>query len=83
VGPRVVVVVMMMMMMMMIIIIIIIMPSYVDPFHYGMTSLHVADGDGLLIWRVGKNILHKQSQTTDKGWFPILPVGRGANNYSP
>jgi hypothetical protein len=43
--------------------------------------LEVADGgDGLHIWRVAAN---KQARTADKGWFPSLAVGLGANNSSP
>jgi len=34
-------------------------------------------------WRVGANILNKQSRTADKGWPSSLGVGRGANNSSP
>jgi hypothetical protein len=35
------------------------------------------------VWRVGPNILKKQSRTVDKGWSSSLEVGRGANNSSP
>ena len=27
------------------------------------------------VWRVAANILNKQSQTADKGWFPALWLG--------
>jgi hypothetical protein len=47
-----------------------------------MAHLQVADGEGLQIWRVDANILNKQSQTADKGWFSSLEVGSGANNPS-
>jgi hypothetical protein len=41
-----------------------------------MARPRVADrGDGLQIWRVATNILNKQSQTADSGWY----FGRGAN----
>jgi hypothetical protein len=33
------------------------------------------------IWRVGANILNKQSRTADKGCFSSLSVGRVADNY--
>ena len=36
----------------------------------------------LPIWRVGANILNKQSRTADKGWSSSLGVRRGANNSS-
>jgi hypothetical protein len=29
------------------------------------------------------NIMNKQSQKTDRGWFSSLGVGREAKNYSP
>jgi hypothetical protein len=32
-------------------------------------------GDDLQIWRIGANILDKQSQTADKGWSSSLRVG--------
>ena len=35
------------------------------------------------MWRVAANILSKQLQTANKGWFSSLGVGRGANNSSP
>jgi hypothetical protein len=48
------------------------------------TALLASDGgDGLQIWRVGANILNKQSRTTDKGQSSSWGVGRGANNSSP
>jgi hypothetical protein len=48
-----------------------------------MARPQVADGgDGLYIWRVAVNILHKQSRTVNKGQSPSLGVGRGAN-HSP
>jgi len=34
------------------------------------------------IWRVAVNILNKQSQTADKGWFSSLRVGQGSKNSS-
>jgi hypothetical protein len=40
-------------------------------------------GEGLQIWRVAVNILHKQSRTADNGWSSSLVVGRGANDSSP
>jgi hypothetical protein len=33
-------------------------------------------GDGLQI-RAAVNILNKQSQTADKGWYPAWDMGRG------
>jgi hypothetical protein len=35
------------------------------------------------MWRVTANILNKQSQTADKGWYSSLGVLRGADNSSP
>ena len=32
------------------------------------------------VWRVAVNILNNESRTTDKVWFSIFCVGRGANN---
>jgi hypothetical protein len=52
--------------------------------HHGTARPQVADGgNGLQIWRVAANILHKQSRTAEKGWFSSLGFGRGANNSSP
>jgi hypothetical protein len=34
------------------------------------------------IWRVGTNVLNKQSRTADKGWSSSLGVGRGVENSS-
>jgi hypothetical protein len=54
------------------------------PCHHGMARAQVANGgDALQFWRAPANILNKQSQTADKGWFSSLGVGRGANNCSP
>jgi len=40
---------------------------------HGMERHRVADGrDGLQMWRVAVNILHKQSLAADKGWSPGL-----------
>jgi hypothetical protein len=49
---------------------------------HGIADPQVVDeGDGLQIWRVAANILHKQLRTTDKGWSSSLGgVGRVANN---
>jgi len=35
-----------------------------------------------VIWTVAANMLNKQPRKADKGWFPSLAVGRGANNSS-
>jgi len=35
------------------------------------------------VWRLGANILNKQSRTADKEWSFILGFGRGANKFSP
>ena len=35
------------------------------------------------VWMVAANILSKKSRIADKGWSPILGVGRGVNNSSP
>jgi hypothetical protein len=39
-------------------------------------------GEGLQIWRVAANILNKQLQIVDRGWFSSLK-GWGFNNSSP
>jgi hypothetical protein len=49
------------------------------PCHHGMVC-HIADGEGLQIWRVIANILIKQLRTADKGWSSRWLVRRGANN---
>jgi hypothetical protein len=55
-----------------------------DPCHHGMSCPQVADGaDGLQILRVAANILNRQLQTVDRGWFSSLGVGWGANNPPP
>jgi hypothetical protein len=52
--------------------------------YHGMARPQVADGeDALEVWRVGANILNKQSRTVEKGWSSSLGVGRGTNNSSP
>jgi hypothetical protein len=52
--------------------------------HHGMARLQVANGgDDLQIWRVGANMLNKQSRTTDRERSSSLGVGRGVNNSSP
>jgi hypothetical protein len=49
--------------------------------YHGMTRPQVADEANVLqIWRIGANILNKQSWTADKGWASSL-VGRGSNNF--
>jgi len=35
------------------------------------------------LWRVAVNILSKQSQTADKGWFYSMGVGQWASNSIP
>jgi len=40
-------------------------------------------GYGLQIWRVAANILSKQLQKADKGWYFSLEVGQGGNNSLP
>jgi hypothetical protein len=48
------------------------------PCHHGMARPQVADrGDGLKVWRVGVNILTKQSWTADRGWPSSMGAGRG------
>jgi hypothetical protein len=48
-----------------------------------MAHPQVADGgDNLQIQMVAANILNKESQTANKGWFSSLEVGQGAK-YSP
>jgi hypothetical protein len=48
------------------------------PCHLGMARPQVADGgDGLQIWRVAANILNKQSQTVENGWFFSWGLGVG------
>jgi hypothetical protein len=43
-----------------------------------MERAQVVDGgDGLQTQRVAANILNKQSQTSDKGWFSSLGLGVG------
>jgi hypothetical protein len=43
----------------------------------------VANGeDGYQIWGVAMNILNKQSQMGDKGWFSSLCIRSGANSSS-
>jgi hypothetical protein len=39
--------------------------------------------NGFWIRMVAANILNKQSQTAEMGWFSSLGVGRGADNQSP
>jgi hypothetical protein len=36
--------------------------------------------ESLQLWREPANLLNKQTQTYDKGWFSGLEVGRRANN---
>jgi hypothetical protein len=46
-----------------------------------MVQPQVTDGgDGLQIWWVAVNILHKQSQTVDRVRSSSLEVGQGAND---
>jgi hypothetical protein len=48
------------------------------PCHHCMARPQVVDGgDGLQIWMVAANILHKQSRIADREWFFSLGVGRG------
>jgi hypothetical protein len=48
---------------------------------WGVFSLRIEER--LPIKRVATNILNKQSQTADKGWFSSLEVGQGVENSSP
>jgi hypothetical protein len=42
------------------------------PCHHGVARPRVADGgDSLQFWRVAANILNKQSQTADMGWWGL------------
>jgi hypothetical protein len=43
----------------------------------------VADGkNGLYLWRVGANILNKQSRTADKGWSYVTRIGLRTGHHS-
>jgi hypothetical protein len=54
----------------------------VGPCHHGMVHPHVVYGGyGLQVQRLGSNILNKQLQISDKGWFFIVRVEQGANNF--
>jgi hypothetical protein len=33
-----------------------------------MEAAYLSGGDGLQMWKLTANILHKKSQTADKGW---------------
>jgi hypothetical protein len=58
-------------------------PCVVGPCHHDMARPRVVDGgDGLQIWRVVANILHKQWWTAEKWWPSRLWAERGANNSS-
>jgi hypothetical protein len=47
-----------------------------------MARPQVADGgDGLQIWRTAKNILNKQSRTTDEGRSSSLELGVGRTTH--
>jgi hypothetical protein len=51
---------------------------------YGLAHRQVADEvDGLQIWRVAANILHKQLRTAIKVWSSSFGFGYGANNSPP
>jgi hypothetical protein len=51
------------------------------PCHHGMSRPQAADReDGLQIWRVGENILNKQSRTADNGWSSGWGLGVGLRN---
>jgi hypothetical protein len=41
----------------------------------------VSSGCGWKLWKVTANILNKQPQKIDNGWFFSLRVGHGANNH--
>jgi hypothetical protein len=48
---------------------------------HGIVHPQVVDGgEGLQIWRVAANILHKQLHVAYKGWSSNLDVACGANN---
>jgi hypothetical protein len=52
--------------------------------HHGMALSWVADGGGnFQIWKISENIFENQLVRADKGLFPRLGVGRGADNSSP
>jgi hypothetical protein len=52
------------------------------PLHQSIARPHFVDEEGLQLWRIAGNILHKQSRTADKGWSFSLGVGWGSNNTS-
>jgi hypothetical protein len=48
------------------------------PCHHGTARPQVADrGDGLQIWRVGADILNKQSRTVDRDGLQLVSWGGG------
>jgi hypothetical protein len=54
------------------------------PCHRGMARPQVRHGGGgLEIWKVGANVLNKQSQTADKGWSSSLGRGIGMGPATP
>jgi len=56
-------------------------PYYMGHCHHGMARPQVADGD-LQIWRVAANIMNKQSQIAEWGWFSSMAVGRRSLSFN-
>jgi hypothetical protein len=53
-------------------------------FHHGMANFQIGDGRGdLQRLKVMVNLLNRQSQAANSGWFSSLGVGKIVDNFSP